>query len=58
MINGGSGRDRLEKGQYFSSVLQVPAGQFPNDEGMANDIARFQQGRQISITISQMANPH
>ncbi len=58
MINGRGRRKRPEKSQYLTPILQVSTGQFSNDKGMANDITRFQQGRQMSITISQMANPH
>lgn len=58
MINGRGGRKRPEKSQYLTPILQVSTGQFSNDKGMANDIARFQQGTKVSITRHQMVNPH
>ena len=42
-------RQGPEEGEHLTPVLDIPAGEFPNDKGMADDLSFLQQFSQVGV---------
>jgi len=52
-----SGRKCMKKSEDLFPVLQIPAGNFTNDEWMHTDLLRIQQGRKARASVVEVIHP-
>ena len=51
-------RERGKKRQYLRPVLEVSAGEFADDEGMADNLSIIQQCFKSDLSVSKVLYPH
>lgn len=52
------GRQGLQQRKNFKPVLQIPAGQFPNDKGMGHNLSFLEKILQVLATRPKMLDPN